>query len=52
MRQSSFENCDFNGALMDGAILTYEQGSELNLSNEQKEKIKWTDDDGPEPKGG
>jgi uncharacterized protein YjbI with pentapeptide repeats len=52
MRRSSFENCVFDGALMDRAILSNGQRSELELSDEQREKIEWTNDDGPEPDGG
>lgn len=52
MRRSSFEECIFDGALMEGAILTYEQGRHIELSNEQREGIEWTHDDGPEPGGG
>lgn len=52
MRQSSFENCDFTDALMTGAILTHEQGTTINLSEEQRKQISWTDDAGEEPTGG
>lgn len=52
MRRSSFEECIFDGALMKGAILTYEQGKHIELSDEQREMIEWTHDDGPEPGGG
>jgi uncharacterized protein YjbI with pentapeptide repeats len=52
MRRSSFENCVFDGALMEGAILSHGQRSELDLSDEQRAKIEWTNDDGPEPDGG
>jgi uncharacterized protein YjbI with pentapeptide repeats len=52
MRRSSFQDCDFSGALMDGAILSNSQRLELDLSDEQRSAIQWTDDDGPEPDGG
>jgi uncharacterized protein YjbI with pentapeptide repeats len=52
MRRSSFEDCVFDAALMEGAILTREQVSSLNLTNEQRAQIVSTDDEGPEPGGG
>lgn len=52
MRQSAFEDCDFDSALLTGAILTTEQGTQLNLSEEQRGQIAWTDEEGPEPGGG
>jgi uncharacterized protein YjbI with pentapeptide repeats len=52
MRRSSFEDCAFDGALMEGAVLTYQQGSQISPSDDQRGKIKWTNDDGPEPGGG
>jgi uncharacterized protein YjbI with pentapeptide repeats len=52
LRLSSFEDCDFSEAIMDGTILTREQGATLMLSAGQREAIAWTDEDGPEPAGG
>ena len=52
MRRSSFENCDFDGASLTGVIMSYEQGSAVNLSEEQRSKVAWTNDDGPEPRAG
>jgi uncharacterized protein YjbI with pentapeptide repeats len=52
LRRSLFEGCDFDGALMEGAVLTHKQGSTLILSSEQRARMSWTDDDGPEPGGG
>jgi uncharacterized protein YjbI with pentapeptide repeats len=52
MRHSSFENCDFDDALLMGAVLTAEQGSKMTLSDQQCEQIAWTDEQGPEPIGG
>jgi hypothetical protein len=52
MRQSSFESCDFTDALLTGAILTNQQGAIMNLSQEQRKQIEWTDDEGSEPKDG
>lgn len=52
MRRASFEDCIFESAVMDDAILTHKQGSRLSLSSEQKASIDWRDEDGPEPSGG
>lgn len=52
IRRAEFEKCVFNGAIMDGAILTRMQGLRLDLSITQKAAIAWRDDDGPEPSGG
>ena len=52
LRQSSFEDCDFTDAIMQGTILTQIQGGVLNLSEEQRAAIAWTDDEGDEPEGG
>jgi uncharacterized protein YjbI with pentapeptide repeats len=52
MRCADFEECIFDGAIMDGAVLTRKQGSRLTLSSVQKAAIDWRDEDGPEPSGG
>ena len=52
MRRAEFEECVFDGAAMDGAVLTRNQGSCLSLSSAQKAAIAWCNDDGPEPSGG
>jgi BTB/POZ domain-containing protein KCTD9 len=52
MRRSWFNNCKFDAALMQGALLTREQGSQIALSGQQKLSINWQDEDGPEPGGG
>jgi uncharacterized protein YjbI with pentapeptide repeats len=52
MRRSSFEECVFDDALMDGATLTRKQGGRMALSDAQKAVIDWRQEDGPEPSGG
>jgi uncharacterized protein YjbI with pentapeptide repeats len=52
MRRSWFANCIFDGALMEGAVLTRAQAVKMSLSREQREFIAWRNDDGPEPGGG
>jgi uncharacterized protein YjbI with pentapeptide repeats len=52
MRRSWFRACIFDGALMENAVLTLQQGSNLTLSAEQRRQIDWRQDDGPEPDGG
>ena len=52
LRLSSFDFCKFENAKMDGTTLTHSQGSEIELSEDQKAKINWVDDAGDEPQGG
>jgi hypothetical protein len=52
MRRADFEECIFQAAVMDGAILTRSQGERLALSNAHNAAIDWRDEDGPEPSGG
>jgi BTB/POZ domain-containing protein KCTD9 len=52
LRISWFQECDFNNALMNGTILTFQQGETLDLTDKQRAKIAWTTDDGVEPDGG
>jgi len=52
MRRADFEECVFDGAMMDGTVLTRKQGARLSLSNVQKVAIDWRDEEGPEPSGG
>jgi BTB/POZ domain-containing protein KCTD9 len=52
LRLSYFQECDFTNALMDGTILTFQQGELLALSDKQRNAIAWTMDDGVEPDGG
>jgi uncharacterized protein YjbI with pentapeptide repeats len=52
MRRSSFHDCDFEGALMEGAVLTPSQRPDLRLSQEQRDEITWINSSGPEPNGG
>ncbi len=52
LRHSEFKACDFNGAIMDGTVLTKAQEGRLQLSDEQRSKIKWASNAGPEPGGG
>lgn len=42
----------FDGAAMDGAVLTRARAADLNLDDTQTAAIAWCDDDGPEPSGG
>lgn len=51
-RHSFFDNCIFENANMQGTILTPIQGSLLSLSQLQKDKINWADNDDVEPDGG
>jgi BTB/POZ domain-containing protein KCTD9 len=52
LRISWFQGCDFSNALMNGTILTFEQGETLDLTDKQRAEIAWTTDDGIEPDGG
>jgi uncharacterized protein YjbI with pentapeptide repeats len=52
MRRADFEECIFDGAAMEGTVLTRKQGSRLSLSSAQKAAIAWCDAHGPEPSGG
>lgn len=52
LRLSWFDDCDFDGANMKGAVLTNEQGTKLTLTAQQRADITWVDDPGPEPSGG
>lgn len=52
MRHSWFKDCKFDDALMEGAVLTREQGAKLDLSERQRAQISWVDDPGMEPGGG
>jgi uncharacterized protein YjbI with pentapeptide repeats len=52
LRQSFFDDCNFENAVMKGAILTYQQGKALPISHAQGREIDWRKDDGPGPKGG
>jgi len=49
LRASLFENCDFKGAKMTGAIAT--KGADLDLSEEQTSVINWVSHE-DEPDGG
>ena len=51
LRQSSFIDCNFEGAMMRGAVLTREQCPTMLLSKAQRLAIDWHEDAGPEPKG-
>ena len=52
LRRSSFNNCTFEGAVLDRAILTHNQGTQLRLTETQRQVIAFTNDDGAEPNGG
>jgi BTB/POZ domain-containing protein KCTD9 len=52
LRRSSFKACLFDGANVQGAILTHAQGVRIALSKEQRISVDWCDDEGPEPDGG
>jgi BTB/POZ domain-containing protein KCTD9 len=52
LRRSVFEDCTFEGALLDRAILSYAQAKQLQLTETQRAGIAFTKDDGPEPDGG
>ena len=52
MRRGNYEECIFDGALMDNAILVRRQELQISLTNAQKAVIDWREDDGPEPSGG
>jgi uncharacterized protein YjbI with pentapeptide repeats len=51
-RCCSFEECEFEGAVMARTKLTRENGRLLKLSDSQKLVIDWQDEDGDEPDGG
>jgi uncharacterized protein YjbI with pentapeptide repeats len=51
MRRADFGDCVIDGALMDGAVLTRQQGPRLGLSSAQNAVIALCDADGPEPSG-
>lgn len=52
MRLANFDDCVFDGAVMQGSLLTREQSMHLPLTAEQRSAIAWCDTDGPEPSGG
>ena len=52
LRISWFQRCDFSHALMNGTILTFQQGETLDLTDKQRAEIAWTTDEGIEPDGG
>jgi uncharacterized protein YjbI with pentapeptide repeats len=52
LRRSFFEDCTFEGALLDRAILSYTQAEQLQLTETQRQVIAFTKDEGPEPDGG
>ena len=53
LRRSHFVDCDFDGALMAGAKLTYDQEElVMMLSETQIEEIEWCKGPGEEPDGG
>jgi uncharacterized protein YjbI with pentapeptide repeats len=52
MRRASFDDCVFDDAMMNGAVLARKHGPRLALSSTQKAAIDWRDEDGPAPSGG
>jgi len=52
LRGSTFIDCNFEGATMQGAMLTREQGSALRLSEAQRLSVDWHESDRPLPGGG
>jgi uncharacterized protein YjbI with pentapeptide repeats len=52
LRRATYENCDFQGADMRGAQMTYEQADQITLSHQQRQEIDWQDSDGEDPPGG
>ena len=52
LRYSSFENCDFTGAVMKGVKITKEKASLLKLEDDQIDEISWKDSEGEETNGG
>jgi len=51
-RRSSIKACLFDGANVQGAILTRAQGVRIALSEVQRISVDWRDDEGPEPDSG
>ena len=49
MRRSEFTDCSFRDAQLEEAVLTHEQGETMELDDDQREAVAWTDDPGPEP---
>jgi BTB/POZ domain-containing protein KCTD9 len=52
LRHSSFDDCIFEGALLDRAVLTHSQAEQIKLTDAQRQVIAIANDDGPEPDGG
>jgi BTB/POZ domain-containing protein KCTD9 len=52
LRRSSFERCDFTGACLQGTKITHTQASELSLTDEQCQQVRWYKSPGREPAGG
>ncbi len=52
LRRSDFIDCRFDGALVDGMKLARGKGQGVLLSEMQRTRVAWQDDEGEEPDGG
>lgn len=55
LRRSNFEECDFTAAKLIDAVIVLDfepTGIEEHLTEEERLRINWTEDFGPEPDGG